>query len=67
MSRGVRGRDLLKILGRGGAGGGEEETTVSCKTVPEDLNVKFKSKFSHDFTSLVFCTVLFLKLYTVLG
>lgn len=62
MSRGVRGRDLLEILGRGG-----EETTVSCKTVPEDLNVKFKSKFSHDFTSLVFCTVLFLKLYTVLG
>ena len=62
MSRGVRGIDLLEILGRGG-----EETTVSCKTVPEDLNVKFKSKFSHDFTSLVFCTVLFLKLYTVLG
>ena len=62
MSRGVRGRDLLEILGRGG-----EETTVSCKTGPEDLNVKFKSKFSHDFTSLVFCTVLFLKLYTVLG
>ena len=62
----------LELLGeeiywRYWVGGGGEETTVSCKTVPEDLNVKFKSKFSHDFTSLVFCTVLFLKLYTVLG
>ena len=32
-------------------GRGQQESTVSSKTVPEDLNMKFRSKFYHGFTN----------------
>ena len=45
MSRGAGGSVFLFSWKR--LGGGQQEPIVSSKTVLEDLNMKFRSKFSH--------------------
>ena len=49
MSRGTGGRAFLFSLDR--LGGGQQETILSSKVVPEDLNVKFRSKCNNGFTN----------------
>ena len=48
MFRGTRGSVFLFSWKR--LGGGQQELIVSIKTVPEDLNMKCRSKCNHGFT-----------------
>ena len=62
VTRGDEGRFFLFSWER--IEGGQQEPIVSTKARLEDLNMKFRSKFNHDFTTrgCLFCTVLFYKL-----